>query len=127
MNKTYKFLGYVASDNGIKFGRDENVIETVRFDRRLSLAPGSTKVNPISFIRGEIAFSSQASVKNCADDKCGLKVPVTASVKWSGPYSESVAIIDAIDTVIAALTAKRAVMLGGYLPNTDDIVLSVGV
>lgn len=125
MNLTYRFLGYVANNAGIKFGLQSDVKQTLRFDHKMSTAPGSTKIEPIPFIRNSIAYSGFASVKTCADDKCGKSVPVTASVNWSGPQGDPKALKDALDQVIAALTLQRDNMNAGFLPDTSNIVLTV--
>lgn len=126
MNYTYRFFGYVANNAGIKFGLQTDVKQTLRFDHKMSSAPGSTKTDPISFVRNSIAYSGFANVKTCENDLCGKSVPVTASVNWSGPQSKPEALVYALDQVIAALTLQRDSMNLGFLPDTSNIVLKVG-
>lgn len=126
MNYTYRFLSYVANNAGIKFGLQTDVKQSLRFDHKMSSAPGSTKTDPIPFIRNSIAYSGSASVKTCESDTCGKIVPVTASVNWSGPQSDSTALVNALDQVIAALTLQRDSMNLGFLPDTSNIELTVG-
>lgn len=126
MNLTYRFLGYVANNAGIKFGLQTDVKQTIRFDHKLSTAPGSTKTDPIPFIRNSIAYSGSANVKTCAADMCGKNVPVTASVNWSGPQSQPEALVNAIDQVIAALNVVKTDLNLGFLPTTSDIELTIG-
>lgn len=123
MNYTYRFLGYVANNAGIKFGLQSDVKKTLRFDHKLSTAPGSTKADPIAFIRNSIAYSGYAVVKTCVDDNCGKNVPVTASVNWSGPYAKPEALVEALDQLIAALKLKRDSLHLGFLPDTSNVEL----
>lgn len=126
MNYTYRFLGYVANNAGIKFGLQTDVKQTLRFDHKMSMAPGSTKTDPIPFIRNSIAYSGFANVKTCENDLCGKSVPVTASVNWSGPQGDTVALVAALNQVLAALTLQRDLLNQGFLPDTSNIVLTVG-
>lgn len=126
MNLTYQFLGYVANNAGIKFGLNTDVKRTVRFDHKMSTAPGSTKTDPIPFIRNSIAVSEYALVKTCADDKCGKSVPVTASVSWSGPMDNAEALNKALDVVQKALALQRDNLNAGFLPTNSSFSIAVG-
>lgn len=127
MNLAYHFLGYVANNAGIKFGLLTDVKQTLRFDHKLSTAPGSTKTEPLPFIRNSIAYSGFALVKTCTDDKCGKSVPVTASVNWSGPQNDIKALNNALDQVIAALQLHKEKLNAGFLPDTKPFDIVVGV
>lgn len=126
MNLAYQFLGYVANNAGIKFGDKADVKRTIRFDHKMSTAPGSTKTDPIPFIRNSIAVSEYALVKTCTDDKCGKSVPVTASVSWSGPLDNPEALNKALEVVQKALTLQRDNLNAGFLPTNDAFTIVVG-
>lgn len=125
MNKVFKFLGYVANSNGIKFGLSTDPKTTLRFDHRYSTAPGSTKANPVLIQHNEIAVNMPVGVITC-DSDCKFAATRVARVSWSVPVVASPAEkAEVINTLIAALESKRISLEGGFLPTTEDIALVV--
>lgn len=121
----YKFLSYVASGNGIKFGLSTDPTRTLRFDHHVALAPSSTKQNPLSVLRNSITLNDRISIQTC-DKDCGVRIPRVATLSWSTPVlATAEQKVEQLDIMISVLKQYREQLNGGFLPSTDDIDLTI--
>lgn len=127
MNKTYRFLQYVAQGNGIKFGNATNAANVIRMDHATVLAPGSTKSRPLLVLKNSIKIHDVVKVAlSCTagtEEPC-VMLPNVAELSWSSPTSHPLDGQKIVDELIAVLTIVRDRMATGFLPNTDDITVT---
>ena len=122
-SKTFKFLNYVANGTGIKFGLSTDPSQFLRFDHSTAFFPGFGKNEQIQVLRNSIKLNYKTQVMSC-ESSCGVSVPVTATLTWSGPFVKATEVAAAIDDIVLALKAEQARLAAGFLPDTTDITLT---